>query len=430
MDLKFDGKHSHRWERNTRQWLELYGRDGVPLDDVAFKCDLAPDLSGIKVALLHYVAERHLYLMQMDLLSEAMGVSPRDWSDEVDALAQCGMAEFVSDVRALLTPDLIEVLGELDLPVQASLGDVFAEDWPAGLHELELETMNEPRRDALLGRWLRLTLRAKLAETKQNLRRTALGYWLARRHGSVALLREVVAANFEPFGWRMSAAMHQYFAPEKVDPRSGKRIRWSGTRTDARSIEISPIAPNGAADLWQRLRGAGQVLVHGLMRGEPILGTRRMITCPRRDVAACVDRLAAEMWCYRSDESVYRVFCGFCFMHALTETVRNVPGFLWVNRVESMPYHGRAGQCMFRWELALRPGGLIGKGDEARLRHVRRMIADPPPLVTLDSLDMDTLQTNNRHNVWDRTRLDVEVAQAGRRGRGKTRVAVETGGGE
>ncbi|HHX63615.1 MAG TPA: hypothetical protein GX702_01870, partial [Chloroflexi bacterium] len=233
MKLLLDPGHSHRWHRNMRRWLDLYEGDGAPLDDVAFTCNLAPGLGAIKVALLHYVAERHLYLAQMDMLSAAMEVTPAEWAGEVDSLALRGMTDFLGDVRTLLTPDLVELVGDVDLSPEASLGDLFADAWPVGLHDLERETLARPRDRALLGRWLHITLQAKLGEAMQTFRRSALGYWLARRHRSAAPLREVVAANVEPFGWRLSQIMHRQFVPEKVDPRSHRRLRWSGTRMDS-----------------------------------------------------------------------------------------------------------------------------------------------------------------------------------------------------
>ena len=192
MKLLLDPGHSHRWHRNMRRWLDLYEGDGAPLDDVAFTCNLAPGLGAIKVALLHYVAERHLYLAQMDMLSAAMEVTPAEWAGEVDSLALRGMTDFLGDVRTLLTPDLVELVGDVDLSPEASLGDLFADAWPVGLHDLERETLARPRDRALLGRWLHITLQAKLGEAMQTFRRSALGYWLARRHRSAAPLREVV----------------------------------------------------------------------------------------------------------------------------------------------------------------------------------------------------------------------------------------------
>ncbi|MHB0858129.1 MAG: hypothetical protein ACYC5M_11240 [Anaerolineae bacterium] len=403
MAFLFDRRESHRWFDNTRQWLALYRERGLSLDRIAFENDLMPGLSGMKLALLYYAAQRAMYLLQCELLATVFRIEQAEWAEDVDALAAQGLEEYIRDVRTLLgTLDLD--LGEPFAP-EHYLRDPQDQDWADALHKLEESNLARPQDEPLLTAWLRACLDAKLAEVAQSLRRAALGYWLMSRFGA-DMLAAAVEANLEPFAWRISNRIHERFVEEKVDPRTGRPIRWTSTRTDSEIWESATLSGQRMGDRpLQTAGGAVKTFIDAAARGRPIKGMRRVSTCPRADVFARIRVHAQARWGDAADADIRRVFCKFCFMHAYAEMVRNVPAFITIERIEGIPYHSKEGRCAFRWEFGIHPTALLGRGkDAARMAHVARASKAPPELVFVDELAPES-GADLAHSTWDRGRL-------------------------
>ncbi|MHB1294112.1 MAG: hypothetical protein ACYC4R_03845 [Anaerolineae bacterium] len=404
MSLTYDRCASHRWFDNTQRWLSLYRERGLSLDQIAFENDLMPGLSGMKAAFLYYAAQRAMYLIQSELLVTVFRAEPADWEEEVDALAARGMEEYLSDVR--------ELLATLDLdPNALSPADDYWDDssernWAEVLHALEELNIARPRSEASLVAWLSACLDAKLAEVAQSLRRAALGHWLARRHG-VDALAALVDANLDPFAWRILNRVQRRFEVEKVDPRSGRAIRWDGLRTDSDVHESAAFPdPRLGNTRWYAAGGTLKALYGAAVRGQPVQGSRHVETCPRVEVFARASALATERWGPLDAADVQRVFCKFCFMHAYAEMLRGVPAFLTVERIEASPHMGQEGGCGFQWTCGFRAAALLGRGrDAARLAYAARAGEEPPNLVFIDELPPSRSAVDLSRSTWDRTCL-------------------------
>jgi hypothetical protein len=402
MTLFYDIAHSHRWFLNFQKWKALYESD-QQVGEIVYQNNLAPDLSALKSAFMYYSAQRDSYLLHMQLLSVALGVAPAAWDADVTSVARPIMQEFIVDVVTLLPSAGIK-LRPISTDVEAFLESPFEHGWVSMLHTLERKVATSPQDNDTFVDWLNACLQAKLAEQIQSIRRAALGYW-ASTHlvgGKVAVLRNLVGVNIEAFGWRFSDFINRTVVPEKIDPRNGSRLSWPATKTDHHTVESHPmfgrkIAENPLKNL-PRLLG---ILRNTVVLNRPVKAFRRFYTCPRRDIFDKVgkqfpleDQLA--------EESMQRVFCKFCFMHAYTEALRNIPAFFFVRKFEHIPYHGTKSQCVFLWEFKLLPLGLIGlAGDWERKEYVDQITQTPPPILGLESLSAD-IQIAAMRNSWDR----------------------------
>jgi hypothetical protein len=403
MPLNFSLEHSHRWFLNFEQWIYLFDNN-TPLDRLAFENGLRPDLSSLKNAYLYYVAQREAYLLHMNLISEAVEIPVAEWETEVTSITEPIMAEFLQDVLSLHS-ELGLRLSSATKPLSSLALLPSSPSWTGVLHELENQTVSFPRSRDVFVAWLDACLGLKLAEEIQSIRRAVLGFWLIIHcfNGNTDQLANLITANTQAFAWRISEFVNSTIVPEKKDPRTGKRLSWPATKTDHVTVETHPMF--GRKIVEQPVRSLGRtvhLLFDTVVHHEGIHASRRFFTCPRKDIFAKIESAFAHLEDAGSTEDVYRVFCKFCYMHAFSEAVRNIPKFFVVQKFEHVPYHGQNSRCVFLWDFELIPTALLGfGGDRTRSDYVKTVTAVPPPIRYLSQLDDILGKDDLRRTVWD-----------------------------
>lgn len=380
---------------------------GLGLDSIAFQNDLCADVSGMKSAFMYYSAQRDAYLSHMALLSDALNTNLSEWDAQVAPISESIMKEFLVDIHSLLPSFSMRLPTVSEDPADFhSSSSFYKSNWLSALHVLENEALTYPRSEDTFVRWLNACLHAKLFEEMQSIRRAVLGYlWTKYLLDAQITLGQVIGVNVESFGWRLSEYVNKVVIPEKVDPRTGRRISWPATKTDHRTLESHPMFGRKIAEHpFGNLGRTYRILIDAVVWNKPVRAFRRFYTCPRHDV---FDKVSGyfEKKDFRPKENVRRAFCKFCFMHAFTEAIRHIPKFFFVNKFEHIPYHGVNSQCIFIWEYKLLPLGLLNiDEDVARSEYIHRITQVLPSINKAHSIN--DLKVDLMRTCWDRSWLE------------------------